>query len=136
MKLSSLQLKGLKVGGPAMLGFIIFGASSIAMWVFQIYWFLEWWSLLGLLAGLFIPILATLFPLIYWMQEGFPTLYLLIWLLGIGSLSLGIAASQFLVKKEIGKTKQNFANAFSQRGKSQRSKYRDEDVIDAEVVED
>ncbi|MEM6997854.1 MAG: hypothetical protein AAF413_02995 [Patescibacteria group bacterium] len=133
--MNRLQMKALKVGGPAIAGFIIFGLASIAMWVFQLYWFLEWWSLLGLLAAIFVPPLATLFPLIYWFQEDFPGIYLLIWLIGFAALSIGMSTSGFLMKREVNKTKKEFAEAFSGTTKNQSKSKKYKDAIDGEIVE-
>ncbi len=85
--------KLLGIGGPAVIGYGIFSLSGAAMWLFTMYYFLQWWGLLGLLAGLFIPVLATLFPFIYWWQESFPLTYLLIWAIGLLALVVGVMLS-------------------------------------------
>jgi hypothetical protein len=48
------------------LGYVIFGLSGLAMFGFQLYWFHRWWGDVGVLAGLFIPLLVAAFPFLYY----------------------------------------------------------------------
>lgn len=90
-----------KLGLPIVIGYGLFTLSGAAMWLFSMYWFLQWWGLLGILAALLVPPLATLFPFIYWWQESFPVVYILIWLVGVLGLALGVAITGSMFRKKL-----------------------------------
>ncbi|MCA9348923.1 hypothetical protein KC878_02135 [Candidatus Saccharibacteria bacterium] len=117
--------KAIGLSAPALLGYLTFVLSGITMWLFMIYWFLKWWGLLGIIAALLLPPLATLFPFIYWWQESFPITYISIWLVGVLALIVGISLTGRLVRSQIKK-------AYKNRQKS-GSKY--DKAIDGEIVE-
>ncbi len=118
-------LRAAGIGAPALLGFGIFSISGAAMWLFMMYYFLQWWGILGLLAGLLLPPLATLFPFIYWWQESFPVAYLSIWLIGLLALAVGVMLSGGMAM-HAGK---RYANKVSEMKPLSRK------IIDGEVVD-
>ena len=103
-------------------------ASSALMWLFMMYWFLQWWGLLGIIAALFLPPLAVLFPFIYWWQESFPITYILIWLTGIVALFAGFALTGSIARRQLRK-------AYESGGQQRRRSRKYEDAIEGEVVE-
>lgn len=108
-----MSLRAHRLFWPLALGYAVFSLSGLLMWLFQMYWFLEWWGLLGIITGLMLPPLASLFPFIYWWQESFPVAYILIWLAGFMGLLIGGILSRRLIK-------QNIKSAFKVKTDSQR----------------
>lgn len=63
--------------------------SGFLMVAFEIYWFLRWWGLIGVIAGVMMFPLAVLFPFIYLFKEGFSFFYFGVWALGLVCMYLG-----------------------------------------------
>lgn len=73
------------------IGYGIFAIAGIWMWIAEIIAFARWWDLVGILVAVFIPPIAALFPLIFWIKEGvFPILYFVVW--GAGILGMVLAS--------------------------------------------
>lgn len=52
--------------------------------VFEVYWCYQWWDTEGLVVGILGgPIIAFVFPFLYWFKEGFSLLYVSLWIVGI-----------------------------------------------------
>ncbi|MDO8657589.1 MAG: hypothetical protein Q7K55_02515 [Candidatus Levybacteria bacterium] len=73
------------------IGYAIFAIAGLWMYIAEVIAFARWWDLIGILVAVFIPPVAALFPLIYWIKEGtFPVLYFVVW--GVGILGIIMAA--------------------------------------------
>lgn len=118
--------KALGLSAPILIGYVTFLLSGAVMWLFMMYWFLEWWGLLGIIAAILLPPLATLFPFIYWWQESFPVAYILIWFIGVASLFVGIGLTSRLLR---GQVKRAYKKQHNSKAQSARK-----NVIDGEVV--
>ena len=64
---------------------------GLVLFLFELYWFSEWWGMGGVIASVAIPPLAALFPFIYLVKEGFSLLYFGLW--GVCLLGLMLVAS-------------------------------------------
>jgi hypothetical protein len=55
---------------------------------FEIYWCAHWWGSNGLAAGILGgPIIALVFPFLYWFKEGFSLFYFGLWFVGVFSFA-------------------------------------------------
>lgn len=60
------------------------GLCQIAILVFEVYWCYKWWDTGGLVVGILGgPIIALVFPFLFWIKEGFSLLYFGLWTAGI-----------------------------------------------------
>ena len=69
----------------------LFFLAGIPMYIFEIYWFSQWWDAVGVAVGVFVPPVAAVFPFIYLFKEGFDSgavLYFGIWAIGLLGLIL------------------------------------------------
>ena len=77
------------------LGYTLFGLAGIAMFGLEIYWFLIWWDLIGVVVAVFVLSLAVLFPFIYWVKVGvFSLFYFVIWVVGLLGMILAAVFSE------------------------------------------
>lgn len=77
------------------IGYTIFALAGIVMFGLEIYWFLIWWDLIGVVVAVFVPPLAALFPFIYWIKVGvFPLFYFIIWAIGILGMIIAVYSSE------------------------------------------
>lgn len=73
------------------LGYGLFIVAGLWMWIAEVIAFTRWWDLTGILISVFIPPIAVVFPIIYWVKEGvFPVMYFIVW--GVGLLGMFLAA--------------------------------------------
>lgn len=59
------------------------------MFGLEVYWLNSWWGSTGVLVGVFgVPLVATIFPFLYWAKEGFSLMYFVIWAAGLVGIVL------------------------------------------------
>ena len=76
------------------LGKIMWIVSGVVLWFFMISSFYQWWKIGGVIAGFILVPGVVVFPLLYWFMEGiFPTMYFIIWAIGI--VGMFIASTSF-----------------------------------------
>ena len=74
------------------IGGMLFLASGGLTWIFMLITLIHWWGGLGFIASFFLSPGVVIFPIVYWIVEHhFPTLYFLIW--GIGVIGMLLAAA-------------------------------------------
>jgi len=74
-------------------GFATFGLAGIAMFLFQLYLFTSRWGISGLLIAVGVAPGAALFPVVFFIFEGFSLFYVGVWVLGFAGGLLGAALS-------------------------------------------
>jgi len=76
------------------IGYLMWIGAGIIMFIF---WFMAMSKWLGFLGGILAIIVApglVIFPIIFWIVEGvFPTLYFIVWGVGIVGLIIGVLSS-------------------------------------------
>jgi hypothetical protein len=73
------------------LGSALFFIAGAVLFIFEIYWFNQWWGGTGVVIAVLVPPVAAFFPLHYFAREDFSVLYFGIWaaaLAGMGVASL------------------------------------------------
>ncbi len=70
-------------------GMVIFWVSGAIMFLFELYWFMQWWELGGVIAAVLIPPLAVVFPFVFLIKEGFSALYFGVWAAGLLGMFVG-----------------------------------------------
>lgn len=65
------------------IGVVFLLSSGAAMYLFEIYWFYQWWGGTGLLIAVMAAPVSAIFPFIYLLREGFSALYFGTWAVGI-----------------------------------------------------
>jgi len=86
-----------------LLGLVVWFLSGVTLFILQIYWFDQWWGLWGVIASLFLAPLSQIFPLLYWLKEGFPLLYMTIWLFGLLGLFTSIRSVKSTFRQKFGR---------------------------------
>lgn len=67
--------------------------TGLILWVFMMSSMFVWWGGAGIVVGLVLAPGVVLFPFLYWFMEGiFPTLYFIIWAIGVAGFVLYVLA--------------------------------------------
>lgn len=69
-------------------GWGVFALAGVLMFLFEIYWFNEWWGGAGVAVAVFVPPIAAFFPFIFLALEGFSLVYFGVWAVGLAGVGL------------------------------------------------
>lgn len=70
------------------LGWGVFIVAGLLLFLFEIYWFNEWWGGAGIVVAVFVPPIAACFPFIFLALEGLSLVYLGVWAVGLAGVGL------------------------------------------------
>lgn len=73
------------------LGSVVFYVAGIAMLAFEVFWFSQWWGIVGTVIALAVPPITAVFPFIYLFMEGFSPLYFGLWAVALAGAAVGRA---------------------------------------------
>lgn len=84
------------MGTPAIISCVVGWICQIAVIVLEVYWCVVWWDTGGLIMGILGgPVIAVIFPSLYWYKQGLSGLYLLLWGAGLAAFTYAGARRSF-----------------------------------------